>query len=203
MGRCSRCRSSRRAPRTIRRSTPQPVRRSRPRLRPHAPPTAVPPCGLGVPDPYQPVRLVGYGASTHTGQGAGVKRQVTTNINGMNDIIFNAGGSNAQACRGDWGGPAPRPSMAKASSAPRQLGDSYSPGEQCCGSYLQPRDWYAAYINANTHGSVRRPAQSPCALRRGAPRGQNRRTSRRRAPAAARSRRYSRANAPARVSLRR
>ena len=115
-------------------------------------PLPYPTCGLGVADPYQPVRLVGYGASTHTGYGAGVKRQVSTWINGMNSIIFNAGGTNAQACRGDWGGPALQTVNGKdVVVGTASFADSYGPSEMCYGSYYNRMDAYATYINSHTY----------------------------------------------------
>lgn len=66
----------------------------------------MPVCGRGAVNANLPVRLVGYGANAHTGLGSGTKRQATTNIVDVNNILFQAGNSNSQICNGDSGGPA-------------------------------------------------------------------------------------------------
>jgi secreted trypsin-like serine protease len=53
-----------------------------------------------------PVRIVGYGASSHRNSGAGTKRTVTTNIDAISSLLVQIGGSNQQSCHGDSGGPA-------------------------------------------------------------------------------------------------
>lgn len=55
----------------------------------------------------QPKKIVGYGRTTHTNTstGEGTRRQVTVNISAMNEVLFQAGNSNAQICNGDIGGP--------------------------------------------------------------------------------------------------
>lgn len=63
------------------------------------------PIGLG-PVAAQPVRLVGYGANDHLGNGVGLKRQVTVGIVGSSSVLIQDGNSNQQTCHGDSGGPA-------------------------------------------------------------------------------------------------
>lgn len=53
-----------------------------------------------------PVRIVGFGASSHRDSGAGVKRTVTTSVNSIDSRLLQIGGSNQQSCHGDSGGPA-------------------------------------------------------------------------------------------------
>ena len=53
-----------------------------------------------------PVRLVGYGASTHTNTGAGTKRAVTTTVDSISSMFVKIGSSSQQTCHGDSGGPA-------------------------------------------------------------------------------------------------
>lgn len=53
-----------------------------------------------------PVRLVGYGASTHTNTGAGTKRTVTTTVDAVSSLFVKIGSSSQQTCHGDSGGPA-------------------------------------------------------------------------------------------------
>lgn len=51
------------------------------------------------------VRIVGYGASTHTNTGAGTKRTATTTIGAVGSTLLQIG-SAQQTCHGDSGGPA-------------------------------------------------------------------------------------------------
>jgi secreted trypsin-like serine protease len=58
-----------------------------------------------------PVRLVGFGMSTHANfpnvpSGVGVKRQVTTTIQSATDTLVTIGDTSNQTCHGDSGGPA-------------------------------------------------------------------------------------------------
>jgi secreted trypsin-like serine protease len=53
-----------------------------------------------------PVRLVGYGASSHDDNGAGIKRSVTTAIGAIEPALIQIGSSEQQTCHGDSGGPA-------------------------------------------------------------------------------------------------
>jgi secreted trypsin-like serine protease len=53
-----------------------------------------------------PVRLVGYGVSTHQATGAGTKRSVTTSVDYFDNALVEIGSSSQQTCHGDSGGPA-------------------------------------------------------------------------------------------------
>jgi secreted trypsin-like serine protease len=54
----------------------------------------------------QPVRLVGYGSSSHRNEGAGRKRQATTRLKAFDANLLKIGVSGKQTCHGDSGGPA-------------------------------------------------------------------------------------------------
>ncbi len=61
---------------------------------------------LGSANLSTPVRVVGYGASTHRNTGAGTKRTATTRIASIYSLFVKIGTSNQQTCHGDSGGPA-------------------------------------------------------------------------------------------------
>lgn len=54
----------------------------------------------------QPIRIVGYGNSNHSGTGAGTKRTATTTVAGFNAVTIQIGTTSRQTCNGDSGGPA-------------------------------------------------------------------------------------------------
>jgi hypothetical protein len=51
------------------------------------------------------IRMVGYGVDTTTQQNAGIKREVITTVNRVDDLVINAGDPSRIACHGDSGGP--------------------------------------------------------------------------------------------------
>lgn len=77
-----------------------------------APPTALAPLAVNRGAPATgAVRLVGFGMNTHISvaqlpSGAGTKRQTTTQLTDVSNILLNIGDTSHQTCHGDSGGPA-------------------------------------------------------------------------------------------------
>lgn len=109
-----------------------------------------PTCPIG---PLQNVatRLVGYGSNTHANTGAGTKRQVTTNLVGVNAILAQFGNSNMQTCHGDSGGPAFQVfNGQEVVVGVTSFGQDQSATSVCFNGGVDDRtDAFAAFINGN------------------------------------------------------
>ena len=113
----------------------------------HTAATLSPVCTLGALNSAATVRLVGYGTNTHQNGGAGTKRQVTTVVDALNNVVFQDGNSNAQTCHGDSGGPAFQGANVVGVTS---FGSDPSPTDVCEGGGFHCRvDADLAFINAN------------------------------------------------------
>jgi secreted trypsin-like serine protease len=107
-------------------------------------------CNRGRLHPHARVRIVGYGANTHSGTGAGIKRQATVAIDASNRNSFRAGSSRRQTCSGDSGGPAFQGGRVVGVTS---FGHDHSATSVCFGGDVYCRvDADATWIEANTLG---------------------------------------------------
>lgn len=92
-----------------------------------------------------PVRIVGYGVNTGTGQsGAGVRRAVTTKIDSINDLLVQVGATGEETCNGDSGGPA----LATVDGVTKIVGvTSYGNMDCTQGGFDTRVDRYSAFID--------------------------------------------------------
>jgi len=98
-----------------------------------------------------PVRLVGYGASTHTNTGAGTKRAVTTTVDSISSLFVKIGSSSQQTCHGDSGGPALQTvNGVDTIIGITSFGSDNSPSNVCLGGGYDSRvDQYSSFIAAH------------------------------------------------------
>ncbi|HYP76905.1 MAG TPA: trypsin-like serine protease [Polyangiaceae bacterium] len=98
-----------------------------------------------------PVRLVGYGSSTHLNSGAGIKRTVTTSLDAITTALVKIGASNQQTCHGDSGGPALQNiGGVETIIGVTSFGSDPSPNDVCEGGGYDTRvDVYSSFINAH------------------------------------------------------
>ena len=98
-----------------------------------------------------PVRLVGYGASSHTNTGAGTKRAVTTTIDAISSQFVKIGSSSQQTCHGDSGGPALQTiNGVDTIIGITSFGSDHSSTDVCFGGGFDSRvDQYSSFIAAH------------------------------------------------------
>lgn len=98
-----------------------------------------------------PVRIVGYGANSHSNTGAGTKRMVQTGIDSISSLFVQIGGSSQQTCHGDSGGPALQViNGAETIIGVTSFGSDRSSTSVCFGGGYDTRlDSYSTFINSH------------------------------------------------------
>lgn len=115
----------------------------------HTAQTLSPICTRGTFNRTASVRIVGYGANTHSNGGVGTKRQATVSVVASNNVLFQDGTSNRQTCHGDSGGPAFQGANVVGVTS---FGNDRSATSVCFGGGFHCRiDADASFINANTN----------------------------------------------------
>jgi V8-like Glu-specific endopeptidase len=102
----------------------------------------------------QSVRLVGYGVSDVSGNGSGVKRQLTTQLDNFDYLLLQIGDTGHQTCQGDSGGPA----MMHVNNVETIVGVTSFGNQDCSmGGFDTRIDEYTQFINQYLGGSTCTP----------------------------------------------